>query len=56
VVRLATCEKTAPWESPQEIGAFVQVLVHERTSVSQPLVWRKVFRVAVQEQPLAQCG
>ncbi len=43
VVRLATCEKTAPWESPQEIGAFVQVLVHERTSVSQPLVWRKVF-------------
>jgi hypothetical protein len=35
--------KTAPWERPQEVGAFVQVFVQERASVSDPLVWHKVF-------------
>jgi len=30
IVRLQACERTAPWELPQETGAFVQVLVQER--------------------------
>ncbi len=32
VIRLQACERTAPWEMPQETGAFVQVLVQERGS------------------------
>lgn len=43
VVRLATCEKTLPWESPPETGAFVQVFVEERTKSSDPLTWRQAF-------------
>jgi hypothetical protein len=43
VVRVATCERTLPWESPPEVGAFVQVYVEERATVSQPLAWHKVF-------------
>lgn len=30
IVTLATCERTPPWEIPQETGAFVQVDVLER--------------------------
>ena len=30
ILRLATCERTAPWELPQETGAFVQLDVLER--------------------------
>lgn len=30
VLRLSACERTAPWEMPQETGAFVQVSVKER--------------------------
>lgn len=30
VIRLQACERTAPWEMPQETGAFVQVLVQDR--------------------------
>ncbi|MEM7666077.1 MAG: DUF2155 domain-containing protein [Pseudomonadota bacterium] len=30
IVTLAACERTAPWEMPQETGAFVQVDVLER--------------------------
>ncbi|MEO1488425.1 MAG: DUF2155 domain-containing protein [Pseudomonadota bacterium] len=30
IVRLAACERTAPWEMPQETGAFVQLDVLER--------------------------
>ncbi|MEO0691082.1 MAG: DUF2155 domain-containing protein [Pseudomonadota bacterium] len=30
IVRLSTCERTAPWEMPQETGAFVQLDVLER--------------------------
>jgi len=29
VVRLSACERTAPWESPAETGAFVQVFVND---------------------------
>lgn len=43
VVKLATCERTLPWEQPPETGAFVQVFVEERASADQPLAWRKVF-------------
>ncbi len=43
VVKLASCERTAPWESPSETGAFVQVLVNERERIDQPLRWRRIF-------------
>lgn len=43
IVKLSTCEKTAPWEDPAEIGAFVQLFVEERATTSEPLAWRKVF-------------
>ncbi len=39
IVRLASCERTAPWEMPQETGGFVQVLVQDKTSSD----WRRVF-------------
>lgn len=43
VVKVATCEKTLPWEHPQEEGAFVQAFVEERRSTAEKLAWRKVF-------------
>lgn len=39
VVRLSSCERTAPWEMPQETGAFVQVLVLEAGAED----WKWVF-------------
>lgn len=43
IVKLATCEKTAPWEDPPETGAFVQLFVEERATTQQKLAWHKVF-------------
>ncbi len=43
IVRLASCERTAPWENPPETGAFVQVLVQERLSAGARLAWHRVF-------------
>ncbi len=43
VVKLATCEKSLPWERPPEIGAFVQLFVEERASIHDSLSWHKVF-------------
>jgi hypothetical protein len=43
VVKLATCERTLPWERPADTGAFVQVFVEERAKSSDPLQWHKVF-------------
>lgn len=43
VVRLATCEKTLPWETPPEVGAFVQVFVEERLRANQQPAWHTVF-------------
>jgi hypothetical protein len=43
VIKLATCEKTLPWERPQEEGAFVQLYVEERANNDAPLAWHKVF-------------
>ena len=42
-IKLATCEKTLPWEDSPEIGAFVQVFVEQRADASKPLAWNKVF-------------
>ena len=43
IVKLATCERSLPWESPPETGAFAQVFVEERERADQPLAWHKVF-------------
>jgi len=43
VIRLATCERTLPWETPPEVGAFVQVYVEEHADAKAPLAWRTVF-------------
>ena len=43
IVKLATCERTLPWETQPETGAFVQVFVEERERADQPLAWHKVF-------------
>jgi hypothetical protein len=43
VVKVATCEKTLPWEHPEEEGAFVQVFVEERADAKEKLAWHKVF-------------
>ena len=43
IVKLATCERSLPWEAAPETGAFVQVFVEERERADQPLTWRKVF-------------
>lgn len=39
VVRLRNCERTAQWESPPEVGAFVQLLVLEHRDQQ----WHSVF-------------
>ena len=43
VIRLASCERSLPWERPAETGAFVQVFVEERADADSQLAWRKVF-------------
>lgn len=43
VVKLESCERTPPWESPPETGAFVQVLVAERRQAGQRAKWRQIF-------------
>lgn len=44
VVRLRACEKTAPWESYPDEGAFVQLLVNERPpGTTEAERWRWIF-------------
>lgn len=43
VVRLSACERTPPWESPPETGAFVQVLVQDRPDADSQPEWRRIF-------------
>lgn len=43
IIKLATCERTAPWEDPAETGAFVQLYVEERATTQEKLAWHKVF-------------
>ena len=40
IVRLAACERTAPWEMPSETGAFVQVLVRDNGDGDD---WTRIF-------------
>lgn len=42
IVRLRACERTAPWELTPEHGAFVQLLVNERSSGGDEN-WDRVF-------------
>ena len=42
-IKLATCEKTLPWEDPPEVGAFVLVFVEQRADASKPFAWTKTF-------------
>lgn len=39
IIRVAACERTAPWELPQQTGAFVQVDIRERGQAQH----RRVF-------------
>ncbi len=43
IVRLAACERAAPWEPVPETGAFVQLLVQYRETRSSDPVWKRVF-------------
>lgn len=44
VVRLRACEKTAPWETYPDQGAFVQLIVNERPpGTIEAERWRQVF-------------
>jgi hypothetical protein len=44
VIRLRACEKTAPWETRPDEGAFVQLLVKERPpGTTEAEKWRNVF-------------
>lgn len=43
VLRLASCERTAPWETPPETGAFVQVFVADRPDADSEARWSRVF-------------
>jgi hypothetical protein len=43
IIKLSSCERTLPWETPPEVGAFAQVFVEERSRIEQPLEWRRVF-------------
>ncbi len=40
VLRLSSCERTAPWEMPRETGGFVQVIVRDSGGEQ---AWRRVF-------------
>ncbi|WP_374408395.1 DUF2155 domain-containing protein [Pelagerythrobacter sp.] len=40
IVRMAACERTAPWEVPRETGAFVQVFIRSPGDEGE---WSKIF-------------
>lgn len=43
ILKLAACERSAPWEDPPETGAFVQVFVQERPDADSDSQWRRAF-------------
>lgn len=43
IVKLDSCERTAPWERPPETGAFVQVWVNQSGVGEKEPKWQKVF-------------
>ena len=42
IIRMPACERSAPWEDPQQTGAFVQVFVNERPEGGGDRVWNRV--------------
>lgn len=57
VLKLSACERTAPWEMPQETGAFVQVSVKERgaegfTRIFSGWLFKESPSVNVVEHPI----
>ncbi|MCZ8134933.1 MAG: DUF2155 domain-containing protein [Porphyrobacter sp.] len=57
IIRLSACERTAPWELPQEVGAFVQVDIRERgaeqhTRVFSGWLFRESPSLNVVEHPV----
>lgn len=52
IVRLSACERTPPWESPPQTGAFVQVWIAQRDNPSADPEWLKVFSAwLIKESP-----
>lgn len=43
VLKLASCERTMPWEKPADEGAFVQIFVEDRATAQEKLGWHKIF-------------
>lgn len=43
VLKLASCERTLPWEKPADEGAFVQVFIEDRATAQEKLGWHKIF-------------
>lgn len=44
VIRVRACEKTAPWETYQDQGAFVQLIVNQRPAGSNAAEqWTRIF-------------
>lgn len=39
IIRVSACERTAPWEMPQQTGAFVQVDIRERGAAQHSRVF-----------------
>ncbi len=39
IIRVSACERTAPWEMPQQTGAFVQVDIRERGAAQHTRVF-----------------
>lgn len=43
IIRVASCERSAPWEDGETTGAFVQVFVNERPDADSDRQWNRVF-------------
>lgn len=43
IVKLASCERSLPWEKVEEEGAFVQVFVFQRPANGSEPQWQTVF-------------
>ena len=43
IVRLSACERTAPWETQKETGAFVQVMVRDANARGDTTEFERIF-------------
>ncbi len=43
IVRLSACERTAPWETQKETGAFVQVMVRDANARDDNSDFKRIF-------------